>query len=75
MLIIIKTNKRIIFGTYGYFYDFYYYNKEDRKFWVVFNFTKEKLFYDFEVLIFKNDQGIEVKNYFYITKPSFGLKK
>ena len=74
MLIIIKTNKGNIFGTYAYFYDFCCYNKEDRKFGVVFNFTKEKLFYDVEGLIYKNDQGIEVKNYFYITKPSFGLK-
>ena len=76
MLILIKTNKGNIFGTYAYFYDYYYYdNKEkDRKFGVVFNFKKEKLFYDVEGLIWKNDQGIEIKNYFYITKPSFSLK-
>ena len=75
MLIIIKTNKGNIFGAYAYFYDYYYYDKdEDRNFGVVFNFTKEKLFYNAEGLIYKNDQGIEVKNYFYITKPSFGLK-
>ena len=75
MLIIIKTNKGNIFGAYVYFYDYYYYDKdEDRNFGVVFNFTKEKLFYNAEGLIYKNDQGIEVKNYFYITKPSFGLK-
>ena len=75
MLILIKTNKGNIFGAYAYFYDYYYYNKgEDKNLGVVFNFKKEKLFYDIEGLIWKNDQGIEIKNYFYITKPSFSLK-
>ena len=75
MLIIIKTNKGNIFGAYAYFYDFYYDNKEEeRKLGVVFNFKKEKLFYNVEGLIYKNDQGIEIKDYFYITKPSFSLK-
>ena len=75
LLIIIKTNKGNIFGAYAYFYDFYYDNKEEeRKLGVVFNFKKEKLFYNVEGLIYKNDQGIEIKDYFYITKPSFSLK-
>ena len=74
MLILIKTNKRNIFGAYTYFYDYYYNNVEDKELGVVFNFKKEKLFYDVEGFIWKNDQGIEVKNYFYITKPSFSLK-
>ena len=75
MLILIKTNKGNIFGAYAYFYDYDYYNKgEDKNLGVVFNFKKEKLFYDIEGLIWKNNQGIEIKNYFYITKPSFSLK-
>ena len=62
MLILIKTNKGNIFGTYAYFYDYYYYDnkKKDRKNGVAFNFKKEKFFYDVEGLILKNDQGIEI---------------
>ena len=75
MLILIKTNKGNIFGAYAYFYDYYYNNNDqDRNLGVVFNFKKQKLLYDVEGFIWKNDQGIEIKNYFYITKPSFSLK-
>ena len=75
LLIIIKTNKGNIFGAYAYFYDFCCDNKEKRrKLGVVFNFKKEKLFYNAEGLIYKDDKGIEIKKYFYITKPSFSLK-
>ena len=75
ILLLIKTNKGNIFGAYAYFYDYYYDNKEkDRNLGVVFSFKNGKLFYDVEGFIWKNDEGIEIKNYFYITKPSFGLK-
>ena len=65
LLIIIKTNKGNIFGAYAYFYDFYYDNQEkERKLGVVFNFKKEKLFYNVEGLIYKYDKGIEIKSTF-----------
>jgi len=74
ILLLIKTNKGNIFGAYTYFYDYYNNKEKDRKLGVVFSFKNGKLFYDVEGFIWKNDEGIEIKNYFYITKPSFGLK-
>ena len=75
MLLLVKTNKDNIFGAYTYFYDYYKYIYTNKKeLGIVCNFNDEKIYNNAEGFIYKENKGIEVKDYFYILKPSFRIK-
>ena len=77
ILLLVKTNKGSIFGAYTYFYNYNKYmltNKNKKELGIVFNFIDEKIYYNVEGFIHKNNEGIEIKDYFYILKPSFRIK-
>ena len=75
ILLLVKTNKGSIFGAYTYFYDYnkYIYSNE-KELGIVLNFIDEKIYYNVESFIYKENKGIEIKDYFYILKPSFRIK-
>ena len=75
ILLLVKTNKGSIFGAYTYFYDYnkYIYANE-KELGIVLNFIDEKIYYNVEGFIYKKNKGIEIKDYFYILKPSFRIK-
>ena len=75
ILLLVKTNKGSIFGAYTYLYDYNKYMDTNKKeLGIVFNFIDEKIYYNVEGFIYKENKGIEIKDYFYILKPSFRIK-
>ena len=75
VLLLVKTNKGNIFGAYTFLYDFLdYIYTEEKSLGIVFNFTDNKIYYNVKSFLYENNQGIEIKDYFYIIKPSFKMK-